>query len=110
MKKIIVVTAGALLGLTLSWACAPLLPYPTEEAVTRIQADQPALTLQDLRVGRRSYAAHCASCHRLHLPWEMPPKAWEKVVARMQEKAKIDDATSDSILAYLVAMDRKIKN
>ncbi len=110
MKKSYWLTVVALLSLTLIWACAPLLPYPTGEGLSRIQAERPNLTLQDLEIGRRFYADHCANCHRLHIPSEKTAKDWKKTVARMQERAKIDDATSDSILAYLVAMNGKAKN
>jgi mono/diheme cytochrome c family protein len=98
---------GALWGLTLPWACAPLLPYPTPEGLSRIQVDQPSLTLQDLQKGRRLYAANCASCHRLHLPSEQTPLGWEKIVPRMGEKGKIDETTCDSILVYLYSMGRR---
>ena len=110
MKNLYWAVAGISLCLTLSWACAPLLPYPTADALLRAQAGQPQLTLQDLDIGRRLYAAHCANCHRLHLPSELAPEAWDKIMLRMQKKAKIDDVTTGSISAYLLAMDKVEKN
>lgn len=98
--------AGAALFFTLSWACAPLLPYPTGEGLLRAQTEQPAVTLHDLDLGRRQYAATCASCHTLHMPSELTTRGWRKIMVRMQVKAKIDDTKRDSILAYLTAMDR----
>jgi len=106
MGKIFTITAGTALGLIISWGCAPLLPYPTRDGLLRVQASQPNLSLQDLEIGRRLYAAHCASCHRLHLPSELTLKAWEKIVPRMHEKAKLDDTKGDSIMAYLTALSK----
>jgi hypothetical protein len=106
IKKFLI-PSGFLLGLTLTWACAPLLPYPTGEGLLRVQAEQPSLTLEDLEKGRRLYAATCASCHTLHLPSDLTAKAWRKVILRMQVKAKIDDTRRDTILSYLLAMDTK---
>ncbi len=110
MIKIYKVATGIALFLTLTWACAPLLPYPTRDGLLRIQALQPSLTLKDLEIGRRLYAANCASCHRLHLPSELTPMAWEKIVPRMQEKAKLDDAIGDSIMDYLIALSKDMEN
>jgi len=107
MKTIEKVATGGGLAFILFSACAPFLPGPTLDGLSRIQADQPGLTLSDLQTGRHLYAAHCASCHQLHLPSEKTPQAWEKIVPRMGEKGKIDQATCDSILAYLKAMGKK---
>jgi cytochrome c553 len=107
VKKKTLIASVVLHCLTLSWACAPLLPYPTGEGLLRAQAEQPNITLQDLEKGRRLYAATCASCHTLHSPSERTTKSWEKVMVWMQMKARIDDSKRDSILAYLIAMDKK---
>ncbi len=100
------ILAGFLI-LALPLACVPFLPSPTNESLSRIQADQPGLTLMDLQTGRHLYAAHCASCHQLHLPSERTPQVWEKIVPRMGEKGKIDEATCDFILAYLKSTSKK---
>ena len=106
MKPAWKASLGWVLALALPWACAPLLPYPTPEGLSRINGDQPTVTLQDLQTGRRLYASHCASCHQLHLPSERTPEAWEKIVPRMGEKGKIAPVTCDSILAYLISTSK----
>ncbi len=107
MKRNIFIGLFVFLFLGLSWACAPLLPYPTGEGLLRVQEDQPQMTIKDLEIGRRQYASTCASCHTLHLPSEHSTQAWRKIILRMQVKAKIDDEKRDSIFAYLSAMDVK---
>jgi hypothetical protein len=106
MKRMYLLAAGITLGLSLCLACAPLLPYPTREGLLRIQAIQPNLNLNDLEVGRRLYAAHCASCHSLHLPSELTSQAWEKILPRMQNKANLGDIQGDYIMAYLTALSK----
>jgi len=88
-------------------ACAPLLPLPGAPEVQRAQREDPGIQMKDLQEGRKLYVAHCAGCHALHLPSELPARAWERIILKMQVKAKIDDPTKDSIVSYLNAMTTK---
>jgi mono/diheme cytochrome c family protein len=107
MQRKVTLGLFVFLFLGLSWACAPLLPYPTGEGLLRVRVDQPQISIKDLEIGRRLYAATCASCHVLHLPSDHTSRDWRKILSRMQVKANIDDDKRDSIFAYLAAMGMK---
>jgi hypothetical protein len=96
------------LGL-LSMGCATTggVPVPDSMTVSRAEAQWPGTTLADLRQGRSEYVQNCAACHDLHDASDLSPTQWEKVMVRMQKKAKIDDVTKDSILHYLLASTLK---
>jgi hypothetical protein len=100
-----------LLGLTLVGlcvSCASLLPIPQEKDLAYASySHQAPVQLKDLQMGRKFYVAHCAGCHPLHLPNELPPRGWERIMDRMQVNAKIDDSTRDTILLYLTTMAGK---
>ncbi len=106
MKKNSWLSALALAGFSLS--CASLLPIPQEsDLVYASYYHQAPVLLKDLQMGRKLYVAHCAGCHPLHLPHELPPVGWQKIMDRMQVNAKIDDGTRDTILLYLTTMAGK---
>ena len=84
----------------LSTSCATL-PEPLMEDVARAGEKWPNIQLKDLQFGRKLYVAHCNGCHPLHLPKELSVPEWEKIMVKMQRKAKIDDGTKNSIMKYL---------
>jgi hypothetical protein len=90
-------------------ACATTGGVPVPDAITVSRADSqwPGTTLVDLKKGRDAYVQNCASCHNLHDASDLSPTQWEKVMVKMQKKAKIDDLTKDSILHYLLASTEK---
>ncbi len=88
--------------LALPFACATLLPVPTEESASWASQQWPGTTLADLQSGRSSYEATCASCHDLHLPSEFTPEKWERIMVKMQVKARINDGQKNLILRYLL--------
>lgn len=49
---------------------------------------------------------NCAACHALHLPSEYSTERWDKIMEKMQKKAKIDDRSRDSILMYIAAFSK----
>lgn len=100
MKSLFPWSLGLLL-MIISIGCATL-PVPTEESTTWASQQWPGTTLSSLQEGRKLYADTCASCHNLHLPSEFPPEKWERIMLRMQPKARIDDQTKDLILHYLI--------
>jgi mono/diheme cytochrome c family protein len=106
MKKGLWLAALALVGFSLS--CASLLPIPQESDLAYASYSHRApVQLKDLQMGRKLYVAHCAACHSLHLPNELAPSGWERIMEKMQVKAKIDDGTKDSILLYVTTMAGK---
>jgi len=88
--------------LALPWACAGLLPEPRAEDLVRSNPTYPGLQLLDLRQGRSLYMRNCAGCHALHAPSQLDRLQWERTMAKMQLKAKIDDGTRDNIMKYLL--------
>ncbi len=102
---------GALLTLgALPLGCATTgggVPIPDSTTVSRADSQWPGTTLADLQQGRTAYVQNCAACHDLHDASELSPDEWQKVMVKMQKKAKIDDMTKDSILHYLLASTLK---
>ncbi len=107
MKKLVQVVCG-LLFLVFPIACASL-PFPTDEALRRVSQERPGTTLSDLQTGRRNYVGHCAACHNLFFPSAFAPSDWNRILVRMQKKARINDETTDSIGVYLLSMTTKSK-
>ena len=99
-------TAALLAVLALPFGCATLLPEPTAQDVPSATRLWPGVKLADLQMGKSLYVAHCAECHSLHAPGELTDEKWPKVMEKMGHKAKIDEKTQDTILAYLEAFDR----
>lgn len=95
-------TAALLALLALPFGCATLLPEPMAQDAVRSNALWPGIQLSDLQRGRKLYIHNCASCHELHLPSERESAQWERIMVKMQKKAKIDDATKDNIMQYLL--------
>ena len=93
----------------LPMACATTggVPVPDSTTVSRADDQWPGTTLADLQQGRSEYVQNCASCHNLHAASDLSPTQWEKVMVKMQKKAKLDDVTKDSILRYLLASTLK---
>ena len=96
-----------ILPFLLFWGCASL-PTPTPEDIPRVTGRWPHVRLADLQLGRKLFAANCASCHTLYSPSKFSTDQWEKIMVKMQKKAKIDDAKRDSILMYLTAFSKPI--
>ncbi|HVM32004.1 MAG TPA: cytochrome c [bacterium] len=99
-KGILALAVGA--GLLWLSGCATTgVPGPSAEILSRAQARWPGTTQADLVEGRGLYVEHCAACHDLHDASDLSPAGWERIMARMQKKAHIDDVTKDRILKYL---------
>jgi hypothetical protein len=99
MKKLLQ-TAVMVMVLCAPLACATL-PQPLAEDATRASTLWPGLKLEDLQNGRKLYVQNCGACHALHLPSAYGNERWDRVMVRMQVKAKIDDRAASTILAYL---------
>ena len=54
--------------------------------------------------GQKLYEANCAKCHKLFDPSEFSAEEWKPIMVRMQVKAKISDAETAKIYAYLTAL------
>jgi hypothetical protein len=82
------------------------LPVPTEEDAKRLSKISKMVSLQDLEMGRELYSNNCQKCHSIHEPAEFTMEGWDKIMAKMKNKAGIDDKSQDSIMAYLTALSK----
>lgn len=95
------ITSLALLGLFI-YSCAPKVaptPPPAPEKVP----DVAVVTSNELAEGKGLYENNCAKCHNLYNPSDYTAEEWNPILERMKKKAKIDDATTAKIYAYLTA-------
>lgn len=90
-------------------ACGAKLVPPTQADVDRGARKFPGLTLNDLTEGQSLFKAKCSQCHPLKNPTSRNEEEWRKVVPKMAGKAerkankqKIDPATQEKILKYLI--------
>jgi len=83
--------------------CVAALPEPTAAHLALAQAEEPAVSIQDLQRGRSLYTKRCASCHALRPPGERAPDAWPDEVARMQREhgVRLSDDEKRDIVRYL---------
>lgn len=112
MKKSILFAALCLLT-----ACGAKLAVLTQADADRGAQKFPGLTLKDLQEGQSLFKAKCSQCHPLKNPTSRDEAAWRKVVPRMAAKAerrankqKIDPATQEKILKYLITASAAAKN
>jgi mono/diheme cytochrome c family protein len=82
--------------------CAGQIPPPTDADALRASARYPGTTVADLAHGRELYIEHCSHCHSLHRPTEQPASAWPKIVREMTKRAKLDGASTEELIRYLV--------
>ena len=61
------------------------------------------VTVKEMEDGKKLYVTHCTSCHSMKAPFEYTTEQWNKILPNMSKKAKIDDATQESIRKYLLA-------
>ncbi len=88
------IMALAVVGIML-YACSPkTAPAPTEAK----KELSPALA-----EGRTLYENNCAKCHKLYNTSDYTAEQWSPILERMKKKAKIDDATTAKIYAYVTA-------
>lgn len=90
-------------------ACGVTLTAPTQTDVDRGAKKFPGLTLNELAEGQNLFKAKCSQCHGLKNPTSRNEEQWRKVVPKMAGKAaskankeKIDAATQEKILKYLI--------
>lgn len=105
MKKI---TAVLTLGIV-AYACAPkvavtamqpdLVQVPPKMA--SVEEEKPVAA--DLEVGKSLYENRCNKCHDLYEPKDFTAEEWKPIMAKMQIKAKIDNAQTASIYNYIVS-------
>ncbi len=97
------ITSLALLGLFI-YSCAPkVAPTPPPPPAPAKTPDVAVAASNDLAEGKGLYENNCAKCHSLYKPSDYTAEEWNPILERMKKKAKIDDATTAKIYAYLTA-------
>ncbi len=79
----------------------------TADDAGRAASKFPGATLASLQQGKSSYEENCGKCHGLKSPTAYNEEQWGKHVKRMAPKARIDKATEELILQYVVTMSGK---
>jgi cytochrome c5 len=110
MKRITIILSVFLLT-----ACgSSKLITPTQADVDREKFNNPGLTLAQLELGMANYRTYCNVCHELYSPTSHNAEQWQAIVPDMVQKnngrpqgEKIDPATEESILTYLITMSAK---
>jgi len=95
---------------TVAAGCATTVLQPTPADVQWAQTRWPAVTLEDLQDGRSLYVQKCASCHHLRDPAKYEPGRWPELLAKMQPKAKIDEAQVQLLVQYLSTASERARN
>jgi mono/diheme cytochrome c family protein len=99
MKKSILIFTGILL-----FSCS----QKSTEAVSKVETKtettttKKIATAEEIAQGKSLYATHCIACHKAYDPSDFSTSKWNHEVPPMAKKAKIDQAKSDLILAYVL--------
>ncbi|OYU79405.1 MAG: cytochrome C [Flavobacterium sp. BFFFF1] len=72
----------------------PPPPPPVEKPVVAAVSDAHAK-------GQSLYENNCAKCHKLFAPADFSQQDWRPILARMQKKARLDDADMGLITNYI---------
>lgn len=91
------------------YSCAAKSSVPTTE-VKKIESNQPSASdkkgvatvmTPELAEGQNLYENNCAKCHNLYDAKDFSAEEWKPIVARMQEKAHLDNLQGQKIYNYL---------
>lgn len=75
----------------------PPTPPPVEVAATPTEAHAK---------GQSLYDNNCAKCHKLFAATDFSQQEWKPILARMQKKARLDDAEMGLITNYLFDLQK----
>ncbi len=93
------------IGLELGCAASLPAPVPAESDVARgVRFGE--VTLASLEAGRALFLERCAMCHEAPAVKSNTPERWEVEVARMYERAGLDEAQRGLVLRYLQTFAR----
>lgn len=103
MKK----TVFLLLVVLLAACSSAKFATPKQSDAVRGATKFPGYTLADLQHGQMLFKQDCGKCHALPAPKSKTETQWRSIVPKMAKKAKVDSATEDSILKYVVTMSTR---
>ena len=93
----------AIVAVAAGCAATPL-PRPTAVNAQAAQARWPGATLAELEQGRSIYVARCRSCHEPVQPGAHAAGEWPGLVAKMRDRAGLDDDEARLVERYVVTM------
>lgn len=69
----------------------------------KVQTTAPATAVltPEMETGKKLMEGRCTKCHKLHEPTEFSAEKWNRILDKMQPKAKITDNERASIYAYV---------
>lgn len=105
MKKLLILSFC--LAIVASCASKKTVASLTESDGARAASKYPGASLATLQQGKTMYEENCSKCHGLKSPTAYNEEQWGKHVKRMAPKARIDKATEELILQYVVTMSGK---
>ena len=59
--------------------------------------------IQEEISGKQLYQSKCTKCHKLIEPKKFKQEKWEKMIKKMQKRAKINDVEREKIYSYIVS-------
>lgn len=96
--------SATFLGAIALVACGTPFPAPVESDVAWAKTVYPTATLASLEQGRKLFLGRCAGCHVLPEPTSHTPETWPASVKGMADEAKLTEAETIYITAYLSAV------
>ena len=101
MKYVVLVLSVASLLIVLSTlnSCSSAQP----PKIVQVLAPEVSSTDPDMPRCKLLFEQNCQRCHKLPQPIAYSTERWNKVMPIMAGKAKIDQATSDAIMKYVMA-------
>lgn len=104
MKKAILLSSVVFLA-----ACSSKLMKPAQADADKLASSFPGITLVELAEGRTIMTANCGKCHDMPDPSKGDEAYWNKIVPPMGQKAKLDEAQTDKVLKYALAVNMHSK-
>ncbi len=101
MKKIAVVSALALSTFLMVQCTPKKVATTTEKTPAATVADlKKTFSAEQLAEGKNLSETACKKCHRVYIPEELTVDKWERVLPRMINRAKLDEAEGAKVRAY----------
>lgn len=94
------ITLFALILVLISSCGTAASRYYTPTEANAAKANMP---VENLIAGKDLYITACKECHRLNKPSRYDAQEWTSILEKMQKKAKLSDAETAKIYAYLTS-------
>ncbi len=89
-----------ILGVAILTSCTS--KKPVVEETTPVVSEKVVVVGPSIQMdGKKLFEQSCVSCHKLYEPSDFNTEQWKSIMARMQKKAKLNDAEALAIYTYL---------